>query len=192
MQPSWLRYTAMAAGTAFLGYCVYFDYKRRHDREFRRAIRTSLTAAESVILTVAFRIFSLFCPTFFCILGQSYIDENASIEREAAAQLEEALSRAVPFEQQERLRFLQEEIMLGSEAIKEGPYSYPKAAACFYNAVRACPQQNISQLLQELQSELPGEVFMLLMQLFKQETMMMQNRQSAMPTSSARIDEVMD
>lgn len=38
-QPSWLRWSFATAGVGFLGYCVYFDYKRRNDKEFRRAIR---------------------------------------------------------------------------------------------------------------------------------------------------------
>lgn len=37
-----LGIAAGVAGTIFLGYCIYFDQKRRNDPEYKRKVRESM------------------------------------------------------------------------------------------------------------------------------------------------------
>lgn len=52
--------------------------------------------------------------------GQSYIDEARHLEQEAVRQLQEALGREPPEDPMERGRYFQQELMLGTTALKEG------------------------------------------------------------------------
>jgi len=125
-QPSQLRTStilAVVAGTAvagFVGYAVYFDYKRRSDPEFRRALkresRRQAKAAQADAVAQA--------------------QQQKKQIREA---VDKALEEGFPTEQDELESYFMQEVAKGETMCQDGSDSI-EAALCFYKALKVYPQ----------------------------------------------------
>jgi len=106
--------------TGFLAYAAYFDYKRRNDPEFRRAIkRESKRQARAA----------------------KEQQEAQGKQQEAAIRqaVDDALAAGLPTSLEEKEAYFMEEVAQGEGMAQEG--SDPIGAAlCFYKALKVYPQ----------------------------------------------------
>ncbi|CAI5681576.1 unnamed protein product [Oreochromis niloticus] len=133
------RTSAIAAGVCgalFVGYCIYFDRKRRNDPNFKNRLRERWNIVSS-----------------FPVLVTGRRKQKAAKERAGLAKLPD-LKDAEAVQ-----KFFLEEIQLGEELLAQGDYE--KGVDHLTNAIAVCGQPQ--QLLQVLQQTLPPPVFQMLL-----------------------------
>ncbi|KAL7422603.1 mitochondrial import receptor subunit tom20 [Cryptotrichosporon argae] len=132
------------AVTGVLGYAVYFDYKRRNDATFRKAIRKQHKAIREEA-------------------EQKESAQRAQDERRLRAALAELKDDELPGSPEQAEAFFQEQVAEGELQAAKGPASYVDSAIHFYRALRVYP--NPVELLMIYKRVCPEAVFNLVIQL---------------------------
>ncbi|RXN23024.1 mitochondrial import receptor subunit TOM20-like protein [Labeo rohita] len=132
------RIAAGLGAALFVGYCIYFDRKRRSDPNYKNKLRELVK----------------------CWTGVNEWDFIAGRKKQKAAQEKAGLSRLPDLKDAEAVqKFFLEEIQLGEELLAQGDYE--KGVDHLTNAIAVCGQPQ--QLLQVLQQTLPPPVFQMLL-----------------------------
>ena len=119
------RTTVFAAvGTvsvAVLGYCVYFDYRRRHDVEFRRAIKREHKRLAGI---------------------EREKQRRAEVGEEEAVleALRQAKATPLATSAEDREQAFMQEVARGEQLYAEGESQKYEAAICFWRALKMYPQ----------------------------------------------------
>ncbi|TKS68763.1 Mitochondrial import receptor subunit TOM20 -like protein [Collichthys lucidus] len=163
--------SALAAGVCgalFVGYCIYFDRKRRSDPNFKNRLREpkfleTLGALEETSNSLIHEAVSVTvlrakcrCVTddlIVCVFVAGRRKMKVAKERAGMAKLPD-LKDAEAVQ-----KFFLEEIQLGEELLAQGDYE--KGVDHLTNAIAVCGQPQ--QLLQVLQQTLPPPVFQMLL-----------------------------
>ena len=133
---------AASAGIAFVGYCIYFDRKRRSAPDFKRKLRERV----------------------FCVIDSQFVAGRAA--RAAASAKSSAgmgggddFATGFPSTPTEMQRFFTQELQLGEELLSTGQLE--QGVRHMANAVVMCGQPQ--QILAIMKQTLPGELFELLL-----------------------------
>ncbi|XP_058286590.1 mitochondrial import receptor subunit TOM20 homolog isoform X1 [Hylobates moloch] len=140
------RNSAIAAGVCgalFIGYCIYFDRKRRSDPNFKNRLRERNCG----------RVWWLNACNLSTSGGRGRKKQKLAKERAGLSKLPD-LKDAEAVQ-----KFFLEEIQLGEELLAQGEYE--KGVDHLTNAIAVCGQPQ--QLLQVLQQTLPPPVFQMLL-----------------------------
>lgn len=115
--------TATAATVIGLGcaYAVYFDYKRRNDANFRKALRRDKKKHQSA-------------------QKQQAAAANAAQRQQVAIALRQVAEEGFPTDAEEREGYFMNELAQGELLCQEGPAQALNAALCFYKALKVYPQ----------------------------------------------------
>jgi len=118
--------TVVITGAASLlaigcAYAVYFDYKRRHDVEFRKALKKEKKRAAKAEKEQA----------------QAGMAAQKARIREL---VDEAKAEGFPSDVEERETFFMNEVARGEGLCQEGQEKVVDAALCFYKALKVYPQ----------------------------------------------------
>ncbi|EIW68330.1 hypothetical protein M231_00348 [Tremella mesenterica] len=138
-----LASTAVAV-TGFLGYCVYFDYMRRHNPQFRARLRRQhRQVTENLQAEIAKR--------------------KAENLRQLRAVMAQIATEPRPLSAEQQEAYFQENVAEGERLSLLGPEHHIDAATHFYKAMRTYP--NPMELLMLYQRVVPPPIFDLLVQL---------------------------
>ncbi|KAI9209377.1 MAS20 protein import receptor-domain-containing protein [Polychytrium aggregatum] len=151
---SWKEYSlglAAAVGILGVGYAIYFDQRRQHDRDFRKKIKKQKKEAQ--------RLAAL----------DKVAQEDAVRKAAAAAGPSEPVKLEDPskLSAEERQAYFMKVLQTAEELLAQGPTQYQKAAQYFYHALKMYPDP--MQLLMVLQQAVPPPVFELIMELTSQD-----------------------
>ncbi|KAJ2378414.1 mitochondrial import receptor subunit tom20 [Coemansia sp. RSA 2607] len=146
----------VTAAVAGLGYIAYFDYKRRHDRKFRRKLRKDRKKLEK---------------TAQKITDAASLDD---ISDQALELLNLVAKEKLPESPEEKEKFFMAQVSQGETLCAAGPSGYIEAACRFYQALKVYP--NPVELVMIYQKTTPDEVFKLVMAMMAQEVRQKQAR----------------
>ncbi|KAJ2557480.1 mitochondrial import receptor subunit tom20 [Coemansia sp. RSA 1933] len=138
----------VTAAVAGLGYIAYFDYKRRHDRKFRRKLMRDRKKVEKKADGVS-------------------SSSPDSINEIAIELLNEIANDELPTSPEEKEQFFMAQVSKGETLCSAGPSAYPLAACHFYQALKVYP--NPVELVMIYEKSTPPEVFKLVMTMMAQE-----------------------
>ncbi|KAJ1770604.1 mitochondrial import receptor subunit tom20 [Coemansia sp. RSA 1813] len=145
----------VTAAVAGLGYIAYFDYKRRHDRKFRRKLKRDRKKVEKKADDV----------------NKTSPDAINDIAMEL---LNEVAKDKLPASPEEKEQFFMTQVSKGETLCSAGPSAYSSAACHFYQALKVYP--NPVELVMIYQKTTPPEVFKLVMAMMAQEVRQKQLR----------------
>lgn len=132
-----LTFSAIA-GSAFVAYAVYFDYKRRSSPEFRKSLKKKSVKQQK-------------------LAAKEHEEDKKSkldtIKKALTADLE---ANPVPTELSEKESFFMQQVALG-EQLATLPDKKIEAALCFYKALAVYP--NPTDILGIYQRSVPEEVY---------------------------------
>ncbi|KAF9986981.1 hypothetical protein BGZ65_005488 [Modicella reniformis] len=136
---------AVTVGTlaiATVGYAIYFDQKRRNNPDFRRKLKKEKKRAMKQIKEEE----------------KKKITKNAQTVEEALASIKED---EFPSSMEEREKFCMAQLAAGEELFNQGSDGFPRAAICFYKALKVYPAP--ADLIMVYQKTIPPDVFTLVM-----------------------------
>ncbi|KAL2164706.1 hypothetical protein VTH06DRAFT_1 [Thermothelomyces fergusii] len=111
--------TVAALATGLLAYAAYFDYRRRHDAEFRRQLRRNYRQQLRA--------------------EKSKADADANAQKQAIRDaVDEAKEEGFPDSPDEKEAFFMKQVQAG-EMLAADPSKAVEAALCFYKALRVYP-----------------------------------------------------
>lgn len=116
-----LLYGAAALVAAGGAYAVYFDYKRHHDPEFRKALKRDK-------------------KRHIKALRSEEAAANASQRMQLHAVVAEAQKEGFPTDVEQKETYFMNEVAHGETLCQEGPERALEAALCFYKALKVYPQ----------------------------------------------------
>ncbi|KAJ2606665.1 mitochondrial import receptor subunit tom20 [Coemansia sp. RSA 1804] len=145
----------VTAAVAGLSYIAYFDYKRRHDRTFRRKLKRDRKKAQKKADDVS----------------KSSPDAINDIALEL---LNEIANDKLPVSAEDKEKFFLAQVSKGETMCGAGPSAYPLAACHFFQALKVYP--NPVELVMIYQKTTPTEVFKLVMAMMAQEVRQKQMR----------------
>ncbi|XP_034392434.1 mitochondrial import receptor subunit TOM20 homolog B isoform X2 [Cyclopterus lumpus] len=141
------RTSALAAGVCgalLVGYCIYFDKKRRSDPNFKNGLRERSPQGPSADVSSVVKL----------------SDEAPGRRKQKATKETAGMAKLPDLKDAEAVqKFFLEEIQLGEELLAQGDYE--KGVDHLTNAIAVCGQPQ--QLLQVLQQTLPPPVFQMLL-----------------------------
>lgn len=133
--------------SGLLAYAVYFDYKRRHDIDFRKQLRKDKKRVDKQT-------------------AQSNIDDSAAISP-TTDQLRAALAKvqqeSLPTTPQEKEHYFMTQVSLGEQLTAQGPAFNLPSALAFYRALRVYPSP--VELIVLYEKTVPPAVFKIVMEL---------------------------
>ncbi|KAJ1797531.1 mitochondrial import receptor subunit tom20, partial [Coemansia sp. RSA 2399] len=146
---------AVTAAVAGLGYIAYFDYKRRHDRKFRRKLMRDRKKVEKKADNVS-------------------STSPESVNEIAIELLNKVAKDKLPASPEEKEQFFMAQVSKGETMCGAGPSAYSSAACHFYQALKVYP--NPVELVMIYEKTTPPEVFKLVMTMMAQEVRQKQLR----------------
>ncbi|KAJ2225478.1 mitochondrial import receptor subunit tom20 [Coemansia sp. RSA 1722] len=147
---------SVTAAVAGLGYIAYFDYKRRHDRKFRRKLKRDRQKVEKKAQKIGA------APTLE--------DFN-----EQAIELLDIISKEkLPESADEKEQYFMAQVSQGETLCAAGASGYAEAACRFFQALKVYP--NPVELVMIYQKTTPDDVFKLVMAMMAQEVRQKQLR----------------
>lgn len=129
--------TGIAAAAA-VGYAVYFDYRRRHDANFRRQLKKRAVDQEKQALKLAHEL------------------KQLKLELVKQALLDDLAANPIPTDLSEKESFFMQQVALG-EQLAAKPQLKIDAAICFYKALAVYP--NPTDILGIYQRSVPQDVY---------------------------------
>lgn len=129
--------TGIAAAAA-VGYAVYFDYRRRHDVNFRRQLKKRAVDQEKQALKLAHEL------------------KQLKLELVKQALLDDLAANPIPTDLSEKELFFMQQVALG-EQLATKPQLKIDAAICFYKALAVYP--NPTDILGIYQRSVPQDVY---------------------------------
>ncbi|KAJ2399445.1 mitochondrial import receptor subunit tom20 [Coemansia sp. RSA 2559] len=145
----------VTAAIAGLGYIAYFDYKRRHDRKFRRKLMRDRKKVEKKADNVS-------------------STSSESVNDIAIELLNKVAKDKLPASPEEKEQFFMAQVSKGETLCSAGPSAYSSAACHFYQALKVYP--NPVELVMIYEKTTPPEVFKLVMTMMAQEVRQKQLR----------------
>lgn len=124
--------------TAAVGYAVYFDYRRRHDVNFRRQLKKRAVDQEKQALKLAKEL------------------KQLKLESVKQALLDDLEANPIPTDLSEKESFFMQQVALG-EQLASKPQLKIDAAICFYKALAVYP--NPTDILGIYQRSVPQDVY---------------------------------
>ncbi|KAI9001373.1 MAS20-domain-containing protein [Trametes punicea] len=146
-----LTVAAVTVLSGLVAYAVYFDYKRRHDTEFRKKLRKEKKK----------------------VTKQT---KQAEAESQAASLVSAAEVKAtilkiqeeeLPVSPDEKEAYFLMQVQVGEQMAQRGPAFYLPAAAAFFRALRVYPSP--VEFIMMVQSTLPAPIFKIFMELVNAE-----------------------
>ncbi|KAJ1812986.1 mitochondrial import receptor subunit tom20, partial [Coemansia sp. RSA 2599] len=147
---------SVTAAVAGLSYIAYFDYKRRHDRQFRRKLKRDRKKVEKTA---------------------QKIGSTATLEdfNEQAIELLNIVAKEkLPESPEEKEQFFMAQVSQGETLCAAGASGYAEAACRFFQALKVYP--NPVELVMIYQKTTPDDVFKLIMAMMAQEVRQKQAR----------------
>ncbi|KAH9927200.1 MAS20-domain-containing protein [Epithele typhae] len=146
-----LTITAVTVLGGLVAYAVWFDHRRRNDKDFRKKLRKDKKK----------------------VTKQTQQDQSASASvsglgsinvspEDIKAQMVKIGSEEPPATPQQKEVYFMAQIEAGDQFVARGPLFFVDAAACFYRAFRVYPSP--VEFIMMLQNQLPQPIFELFMQ----------------------------
>ncbi|KAF8709445.1 MAS20 protein import receptor, partial [Rhizoctonia solani] len=158
--------SAASAALAITGYLIYFDYKRRNDRGFRKKLRkekkkAAKNAKDGEATTPA-------AP------GRS--------QEELKGMLDQINAEPLPTLPAEREKYFMDHVGMGEQMLLRGPAFEVPAALAFYRALRAYPSP--VEIIMIFQNTLPAHIFGLVMELASLDVSSSESTLASKPTQA--------